>query len=200
MLRWVLLSATCLALGRVSLCQEMTCTQVAALAEMTKARSTEVLSRQKRVAGDSYRARMVYAFRLFELRPQDRDAASLLLSRIPKDEEQDSVRATLSTFLCESEPLSAVKALARVGDDLPRQFARAVLTVRSAMAAYIAYSQIAVLDPHNDHTLQMQRVCRQAHPEFVRAVDLLSQGDKEWFTGHIFDPGKCRPLSLPEAE
>jgi len=198
--RWLLSSIICLILGKTAFCDGTSCTEVAAMARMARAGSAEALAQQERAAGNGYTARVVSAYRLFELHPKDMDAAKRLLDLIPKDEKQDSVREALSTFLCDSESLSDVKTLARVGDDLPHQFARAVLLYRGAMPAYVAYSQTAILDPHNDHTVQMKRVCRDAHPEFVQAVGRLAHDDYEWFVVHIFDPKTCRPLWLPEAD
>jgi hypothetical protein len=167
---------------------------------MARARSTDALSQQKKRAGDSYRAQVVFAARLFELRPKDMSAANLLLNLIPRDDAQQSTLMTLGDSLCDSELVSDMKSLGRVRDALPRDFAGAVLLVPSNMPAYVAYSLTATLDPHSDYALQMRRVCRQAHAEFTKAIDLLPPDKRDWFTKHILDPKGCRALALPESE
>jgi len=199
-LPWLFLVAVCSISARGSFCQEATCHEIESLAKIARTRSTDALSREKRSAGDNYRAQVVFAARLFELRPRDKSAAILLLKLIPQDDAQQTILMTLGDSLCDSEVISDMKSLGRLRDALPRQFAGAVLLVPSSMPAYIAYSLTATLDPHSDYAIHMQRVCRQAHAEFMSAVSLLPSEKRESFTRHILDPKGCRAIALPESE
>ena len=167
---------------------------------MARANSAAVLLQQKARAGDDYRSQVVYVSRLFELGPQNKNVAKTLLTLIPKDDAQDTILNTLGDSLCDHEPIADMDTLDRAGSRLPHDFARAVLLVRDAMPAYVAYSQTAAGDPHNDSLVQMQAVCRKAHSEFMRAIETLSPHDKMWFTTRMFDTKNCRALLLPEAE
>jgi hypothetical protein len=199
-LKWLVLLAAFSASGSVSFCQEMSCAQVTSIADLARAKTTDALSSRKRAAGDSYRARVVFAFRLFGLHPKDRNAATLLLDLIPKNEAESTALIALGSGLCDSEAVADMVSLNRVGDSLPREFAKAVLVVPEAMPEYISYSFTAVLDPNNDYALQMQTVCRQARPAFMKGIGTLPPDKKKWFTEHILDPTNCRALALPEAE
>src|ERR1035437_10197994 len=64
------------------------CSEINAIAKMARAISTAELAANKKNAGESYRAQVVYAAKLIELAPQRQDAAVLLLNLITKDERQ----------------------------------------------------------------------------------------------------------------
>jgi hypothetical protein len=46
----------------------------------------------------------------------------------------------------------------------------------------------------------MQTVCRDKHPEFMKAVEELPSDKRDWFIKHVFNPQCCHALTLPEAE
>jgi hypothetical protein len=170
------------------------------MAKMARASSATVLTEERNHAGNSYRAQVVFAFRLFELRPTNRDAAEALLKMIPQGDEQQAVLMTLGDSLCDSEDVADMRALGRVRDALPRDLSRAVLLASQRMPAYVAYSLIATLDPHSDFAIQMQKPCARAHSEFMKAVAVLPPERREWLIGHVFDPDRCRSLANPEAQ
>jgi len=89
-------------------------------------------------------------------------------------------------------------ALGRLGDRLPRDLARAVLLVPGKMQDYVSYAQTSIGDPHSDYTVQMQKVCKARHKQFVDAVNNLSAKDKNWFVSKIFNLDGCHPLLFPE--
>lgn len=77
--------------------EQNNCSEIAAIAKMARSRSPETLRVAKQEAGDSYRSQLVFAARLLELNPTDRDAAKSLLEQIPKNEAQELVLMTLGT-------------------------------------------------------------------------------------------------------
>jgi hypothetical protein len=176
------------------------CGEFDAIAKMARAISTAELAAHKLNAGESYRARIVYAAKLSELDPQLRDAAVLLLNLIPKDDEQQRVVMTLGEHHCVTESYHEMKLLAQLAERLPRDLARAVLLVPAKIPEYVAYSITSVEDPHSDYALQMEKVCRARHPEFVEAVTKLPREKRDRFLKYVFDLDGCNALTLPEAE
>jgi hypothetical protein len=166
---------------------------------MVRARSIAALGDEKKRAGEGYRVEVVFAFRAFELHPNDRTLAGALLRLIPQDDPQQTVLMTLGDSLCDSEDMADMKALARVRDGLPRMLTKAVALAPNGMSAYVSYSFVAVLDPHSDYAVQMQRVCRELRPELSRSVAALPVAKREWFTEHILDLQNCRAIELPES-
>jgi hypothetical protein len=167
---------------------------------MARAKSTAQLAAEKLKAGNDYRAMVVFASRSLELQPRSRRLATLLLGLIPRDDAQQTVWMTLGDSLCGTEPLSDMRSLGRLGGNLPRDLAEAVLVVPGRLPDYVAYSVTSVQDPHSDYALQMQRVCGAEHSAFVRAVDGLEPESKDRFLKHVFDPRRCHALALPESE
>lgn len=180
--------------------QEVNCVEVAAMARMARAKSSAVLTAEKIQAGDSYRAQLVFAARLLQLRPTQRHAADLLLNLIPKDDGQQTTWMTLGDAMCGAERVSDMKSLGRLGESLPRDLAKAVLIVPDRMLDYVSYAYSSIQDPHSDYAVQMQTVCRVKHAEFVKAVEGLPIDQKDWFVKHVFNPDVCHALALPEAE
>jgi hypothetical protein len=78
--------------------------------------------------------------------------------------------------------------------------ARAVSLVPRYMDAYVRYSLLAAPNPHTDYAIQMQRVCRNLHSEFIKAVEALPKSDREWFVKSILDPKRCRAIAIPESD
>jgi hypothetical protein len=64
---------------------------------------------------------------------------------------------------------------------------------------YVAYSLTSVQDPHSDYAIQMQKVCRAKHAEFIQAVAKLPREKKDQFMKYIFDPDACNALTLPQS-
>jgi hypothetical protein len=143
---------------------------------------------------------VVYAARLLELDPQKRDAAVLLLNLIPKDDEQHRLLMSFGDHLCGTESFKEMKVLDQVGERIPHDLTRAVLLAPEKIPEYVAYSMASVQDPHSDYALQMQKVCRAKHSEFVEAVAKLPLEKREQFLKYIFDLDGCNALALPEGE
>lgn len=180
--------------------QKPDCGEIAAMAKMSRAISSAELAAHKLKAGDSYRAQVIYAARLAELYPQEHDAAVRLLNLIPQDNEQHLKLMALGDHLCGTESYSEMKMLGQIGERLPRDLARAVLLAPGKIAEYVAYSVTSVQDPHSDYAMQMEKVCRAKHSEFVKAVVELPAEKKDQFLRYIFDPDGCNALTLPEGE
>jgi hypothetical protein len=151
-------------------------------------------------AGNSYRAHLVFASRLFELNPSSHSNATKLLDLIPKDDAQHLVWMTFGSCYCGTGPIieKEMNALDRLGSRLPRDLAKAVLIVPERMMDYISYASTSVQDPHSDYAVQMKSVCLADHKDFVKAMNNLSPDDKNWFTTRIFNPVGCHPLVFPE--
>lgn len=179
--------------------QKPDCGATDAMAKMARANSPAELAANKLKAGDSYRAQVVYAARQFELKPQH-DAAVLLLNLIPKDDKQCRLWMSFSDHLCETESFHEMKWMDQLAQRLPRDLARAVLLAPDKIPEYVAYSILSVQDPHSDYALQMQKVCRARHAEFIEAVAKLPEEKKDQFLKYVFDPDGCNALTLPEGE
>jgi hypothetical protein len=196
----VVVLALLLAPCKVLSAQKQDCGEVIAMVKMARAISTAELAANKLKAGDSYHARVIYAARLFEFYPQEREAAVLLLNLIPKDEEQNRLLMSLGDHLCGTESFREMKALNQVGERIPHDLTKAVLLAPEKIPEYVAYSISSVQDPHSDYALQMQKVCRARHSEFVEAVAKLPPEKKDRFLKYIFDLDGCNALTLPEGE
>src|SRR5229473_2809696 len=80
--------------------QEQNCKEVGAAAQMARAKSTRALNDLRKQAGESYLARLVFAYGFFHLHPKSKAAAESLLSLIPTDQSQQKVVLTLGDSLC----------------------------------------------------------------------------------------------------
>ena len=179
--------------------EEEHCNEIHAMALMATAKSVASLTDLKPKAGDSYRARIVFSFRLFELSGSSKDAAAVLLNLIPSDKEHDFVWHSFGQLLsCQSESEADMETLGRLQIRLPGDLARAVLLVPDRMPDYVAYANTSCGYPDSDYAVQMQKVCRARHEEFLRAVDHLSPDAKKWFLTSTFNPGGCHALHFPE--
>lgn len=190
----------CSALCGFVFAQPSSCNEIAVLAGMARAKSSTALAAKRRRARNDYRAQVVYATRSFQLRPQERHAAVLLLSLIPKKEAEHMALMTLGDSLCNGEPVIDMEALGRIRDKLPGELARAVLLVPAKLPDYISYAFTATQDTHSDYAVQMETVCKAKHSTFVKAVQELQADRREWFVKHILNPNGCHALALPEAE
>ena len=189
----------------IAFCQMLTaqkpdCGETDAMAKMARAISPAELTADKLKAGDSYRARVVFAAKQFELIPQVHEAALLLLNIIPENIEQQRLLASLGYSLCGTESYHDMKSLEQITEHFPRSLARAVLLAPDKIPAYVAYSVASVEDPHSDYAVQMQKICRVRHPEFIAAVAKLPLDKKDRFLRYVFDPDGCNALSLPSVE
>jgi hypothetical protein len=180
--------------------KDESCTHVVALARMARAASLRNLRDARSSAGDGYRADLVSAWRAFRLQPSSRAAAAKLLALIPQSEDQQTALMTLGDSLCDAESLGDISVLAGVQEGMPKALARAVLLVPELMPGYARYSLESVQDPHSDFAVRMRSVCLQAHRDFLRSVESLDQGDREWFRLHVMVPETCRVLAMPEAD
>jgi hypothetical protein len=166
---------------------------------MARANSVEGLESWKNTSGDGYRAQVVFAFRLFELKRTD-PVASHLFSVLPQDEELDSVWHSFGTYLCKKETDSDIHTLADLEGRMPRDLAMAVLLSPDKMLSYISYAELSVMYPDSDYAEQMEAVCRSKHTEFVDAVSRLPDKKKNWFSTKILNPEGCHALVHPEAD
>jgi hypothetical protein len=176
------------------------CDQVHAIARISSASSLAALAKEKQNAESSYRAKVVFAARSFELQPRNNSAAVLLLNLIPQNDAQHTVLMTLGDSLCDEESVAEMKSLGGLGDRLPHDLARAVLLVPDRLPGYVAYAATSVHDPHSDYAVRMQTVCRAKHAEFLKAVEGLPTDQRNWFVNHVLNPDGCHVLALPEAE
>jgi len=198
MAKWVCALASCFVLCIASSAEEPNCSEIHAVAGMAGAKSTTLLMSWKQKAGDGYRSDVVFAFRFFELHPDNQHAASAVLDLIPKDREQDSVWHETGALLCPNESSEDMIVLGKFGVHLPHDLARAVLLVPSKMFDYVSYANLSCGDPDSDYAVQMQAVCRSKHQEFLRAVDQLPDDAKKWFLSSTFNPDGCHALAFPE--
>jgi len=186
--------------------ENVPCNQLHAIARMSQAKSLSALVKAKSVAGNSYRAEIVFMARSFELQPRDKNAALSLLNLLPQnnvrpqDNVQQGTLMTLAESLCDDESDAEMTSLARIRDGLSRDFAKAVLLAPEMLPRYIAYASISVGDPHSNYAVQMQAVCRARHSEFIKAVEGLQTVQRDWFVKHVFNPEGCHALALPEGE
>jgi hypothetical protein len=179
--------------------QEPSCAQVHAMAQMARARSMSELNPLKRAAGDSYRARLVFAFRALDLRPAER-TASAVLDFLPQDDSHRGEWSSLSGWICEEEQERDVKSLALLQTRIPRDFAKSVILFPKRMYQYISYPVIVGLGPDDDYAEEMVAVCRTHPREFRAAIGQLPKKDRDWFLKVIFEPSDCRALAHPEGD
>jgi hypothetical protein len=168
------------------------------MAKVARAKSLEEISQVGILAGGSYRALIVTAFRTFYLKPTAQNAERLL-SAIPTDEAQGTEIMTLGDSLCDHEAFADMLVLGQVTEKLPSELARAVLAAPRFMPAYVKYALIAVLDPHNDYAVQMRRVCQKKHDSFAVAIAGLSTPEQQRFNKYVMSVANCEVLSVPEA-
>jgi hypothetical protein len=197
-----ILIAACFAVCRGLLAQEPGCQEISRMAAMARAKSVAALGAAKGNAGESYRARLIFAAKSLEFDPGNKEAAKTFLSLLPKDEDGPEQFAWLDlTNLeqCQSGGFSEaqLRPLDLLQYHLPRLAARAVLLAPDKMFDYVSYAPFSVY-PVSDYAVQMKKVCRARHKEFAAAVNELSPKDKTWFVLKIFNPDGCRTIFFPE--
>jgi len=198
----VITAATFLAFCARASVQEPGCLEIPRMAAVARAKSVAALKSAKQKAGNSYRAELIFSARLLEIDPQNKAAANSLLSLLPKDELGPEQAVWLSLPQLEQCPSGGVPEsdltpLFRLQYRLPRDTAKAVLLAPDKMLPYVSYAQIS-LNPESDYAVQMRKVCRARHKQFIEAVNELSPKDKAWFITKIFDPDGCRTIFFPE--
>jgi hypothetical protein len=166
---------------------------------MARGQSAQTLTQLGALAGDSYPARLVFAFRMFEIDPQT-DSARKVMELIPQNRDQDSVWHSLEGSLCDHESVEDMKTLGRLQARLPHDLAKAVDLYTDKMYDFVSYAYDSIQDPHSDYAVQMQTVCRHHHERFMNAVNQMPEKDRIWFATKIFDTAGCRAIALPEAD
>ena len=172
------------------------------MAAMARANTSAALKARKERAGESYRARLIFAARTLEIDPRSKAAADSLLSLLPRDEDDIERAAWFDLTQLEDCPSGGLpgtdlEPLGTLQYHLPRLAARAVILAPDKMFDYVSFTQLA-LSPDSDYAVQMRKVCRTRHRQFVGAVNKLSPKDKSWFVSEIFNPDACRTLAFPE--
>lgn len=180
--------------------QEPDCGEITAIARMAEAKSQEELARWRQRAGGSYRANLAYTIRFFELRPKDVAAASAVLDMMSKNDEQESVWHSYGHSLpsCRTESDDDLGVLGRFQLRFPGALARAVLMIPSRMTDYVSHANASSGYPDSDYAVQMQRVCRLRHHDFILAVKQLPPDTKKWLLSSTFDPEGCHAHHFPE--
>jgi hypothetical protein len=187
--------------GRIA-SQGPNCIETSAVGEMARAKSLADLKADKRKAGNSYRAQLVFAARTLEIDANNKSAAADLLGLIPKDESRPEQAVWLDLLEIDQDPNrclpdSDLKPPGRLQYHLPRLLATAVLLVPDRMPEYVSYALISTC-PDCDFAVQMRKVCMARHQQFVVAVNKLSPKDRNWFVSKIFNPDGCRTIFFPE--
>jgi hypothetical protein len=176
------------------------CLEIAAMAQMARAKSPRQVAAASGKAGQSYAARLIHAYRLFQLQPGTKEHGDRLLKLIPSTETQQNALMTLGDMLCNNESVADITTLARVSEGWSRELSNAVLLSPGFLPQYVQYSLLAVLDPHSDYAIQMKRVCEKAHPDFVNAVKGLPADKRQVFAKHVLRPGTCTVVAVPETK
>jgi hypothetical protein len=175
------------------------CKALAGLARLARAKVPEELSAARDQAGEGYGARLVSAYRWFQLQPEIRDNAERLLSLIPKTDAEQEVVMALADSLCDQESPADMLALSRVREGLSHELALAVMRAPNFLPNYVRYSFIAVRDPHSNYAAQMVAVCQKQRPAFLHAVAQLSDEDRRSFANRILNVRNCAAIARPEA-
>jgi len=176
------------------------CKTVTALARMARAKTAQELSAARDQAGEGYGARLVSAYRWFQLQPEINGHAENLLGLIPKNDTEQEVVMTLADSLCDQESPADMIALSGVREGLSRELTLAVMRAPDFLLKYVRYSFIAVKDPHSNYAVQMVTVCQKLRPAFLHAVAQLGDEDRRVFTNRILNVRTCTAIAKPEAQ
>jgi hypothetical protein len=170
------------------------------MARMARADSASAVMAEQQNTGSSYRANTVFAARMFVLLPTDATAAERLLSLMPSTNDESIVWGNFGLAFCQQESDSDMTTLAKLGAQLPSLLASAVILKPVELPRYVKCALLAVGDPDNDHTVQMEQVCRMKRHDFLLAVGKLDPDERKWFDSRIFDVKKCKAIHLPESD
>lgn len=180
--------------------QKANCSDVHLLARMARAHSVELLSQLGASSGNDYPARLVFAFRMFEIQSTGSDSAMRVIELIPRNQDQDRMWHSLNGILCDHESIADIKSLGSLQARLPHDLAKAIDANSDKMYGFVSCAYDSIQDPQSDYALQMQTVCRHHHGSFVKAVNQMAEKDRAWFVTKVFDPAACRAIALPEAD
>ena len=180
--------------------EQEACSDVHLLARMARTKSSPALRELGGIAGDSYRSRLVFAFRLFEIDQADMNSALRVIELIPRNADEDAIWHSLEGSLCEHESVEDMKTLGSLQARLPHDLAEAMDRQPNKMYEFISYAYESIQDPQSDYAVQMKTVCRRHHELFLNAVNQMSEKDRNWFTTKIFNSAECRAIALPEAD
>ena len=197
------LIVTLMGLNPHLLAREPGCKEISLVAAIARAKTPSELKMRKQHTGDSYRAPLIFAVRMFEIDPQSRISAESLLKLLPKDDSSPEEAVWLDLVHMETCPSgrftdSDLMPLFKLQPRLPRDVARAVLLVPDRMFDYISYASISVEDPHSDYAIQMKKPCEKMHGQFTAAFRRLSEKDQSWYRTKVFNPDGCRVMAFPE--
>ncbi|HEV8146570.1 MAG TPA: hypothetical protein VGP79_09325 [Bryobacteraceae bacterium] len=169
------------------------------MARIARAKTGQELSAARDQAGEGYGARLVSAYRWFQLQPEIQSHAENLLGLIPKTEAEQEVVLMLADALCDQASPADMLALSGVREGLSRELTLAAMRAPGLLLKYVRYSFIAVKDPHSDYAVQMVAVCQKLRPAFLHAVAQLSDEDRRFFTNRILNAQNCVAIARPEA-
>ncbi len=172
------------------------------MAAMARAKTITVLKHYKPSAEDNYRVQLIFTARSLELNPNDKEAAVLFLDILPRDYDDSRQESWLDLpHLSDCKnggiPESELKPLFVLQYHLPRVASQAVLLAPGKMREYVSYGLIANW-PDSDYAVQMRKVCRAKHADFIQAINTLEAKDKDFFLSRIFKPEGCRTIFFPE--
>jgi hypothetical protein len=137
------------------------------------------------------------AYRTFQIKKSSANAAALL-KVIPKTEQEEMTRYSISGHDCFGLSEKEDNALDSQYDELSPLLGQAILLAPQFMNRYVSYSLFATMDVHSDYTQQMVPVCQRFHPQFMSAVSSLSEKDRKWMRRHLFNPERCTNLNMQE--
>jgi hypothetical protein len=129
--------------------QEAACNDVHLLARMARMKSSPALRKSEAVGGDSYRSRLVFAFRLFEISQADMDSALRVIELIPRNADEDAIWHSLEGSLCENESVEDMKTLGSLQARLPHDLAKAMDRQPNKMYEFISYAYDSIQDPQS---------------------------------------------------
>jgi hypothetical protein len=174
------------------------CAEFKVLAAMANAKTPSVLSRLRNGVRDSYRVKLAFAARWFELHSRDRRAALALLDLIPTDDKQQDAWLNLDTSTCPTTVRGEIAAVGMLAERLSRDITTAIILAPERMQRYVAYSFEAVVDPTSDYAMQMVRACKARNQEFRKTVEAMKPEDRQFFGRRIFAVESCTALAIPE--
>jgi hypothetical protein len=106
------------------------------------------------LAGDSYSARLVLAFRMFEIQANV-DSALKVIELIPRNQDQDRVWHSLDGLLSGQESVVEMKSLGKLQARLPHDLAKAIDLQPAEMYRFVSYAY----DSIQNHTATMASKC-----------------------------------------
>jgi len=180
--------------------QEVDCASNGVDVRMASAKSERSLKSANKQAGNTYRSRLVFAFKEFQFHSTSKAHANALLDLIPASATQHQTVVTLADAVCNGESLQDMEKLAKISEGFASALSKAVMLAPEHIDNYVAYALVATGDPHSDYAERMQRVCHHWHSRFLSAVSHLSSADRQQFEKHVMKSQSCTALAVPELE